>query len=70
MEDRLILLGMAAEELGYSPERLRQMARKGEVKAERRGRLYLLRESEIQRLRDRGRLRAAKGSPRRPPASD
>lgn len=51
-EDRLILLSIAAEELGYSPERLRQLIRANKITAEHRGRLLLLRESEIQRIRD------------------
>ncbi len=51
-EDRLILLSIAAEEVGYTPERLRQLIKAGKVTAEHRGRLLLLRESEIQRIKD------------------
>jgi hypothetical protein len=50
-EDRLILLSLAAAELGYSPERLRQLIKAGKVQSERHGRFILLRESEIGRLR-------------------
>ncbi len=56
MEDRLILLSMAADELEIGHERLRQLAAKGEIKAERRGKFWLLRESEIARLKKRGKL--------------
>jgi hypothetical protein len=59
-EDRLILLSIAAEELGYSPERLRQFIRSGRVQGARRGRLYFLRESEIEQLRREGRQRKPK----------
>ena len=51
-EDRLILLSIAAEEVGYTPERLRQLIKANKVQAEYRGRLILLRESEIQRIKD------------------
>lgn len=51
-EDRLVLLSMAAEELGYSPERLRQLLKAGVVTGARRGRLWFLRESEIDTLRE------------------
>lgn len=50
-EDRLILLSIAAEELGYTSERLRQFIKDGRVEGVRRGRLWFLRESEIETLR-------------------
>lgn len=50
-EDRLILLSIAAEELGYTSERLRQFIKAGKVEGVRRGRLWFLRESEIEYLR-------------------
>lgn len=56
-EDRLISLSVAAEELKIGHERLRQLAARGEINAERRGKLWYLRESEIARLRERGRLK-------------
>jgi hypothetical protein len=56
VEDRLILLSVAADELDIGHERLRQLAAKGEINAERRGKFWMLRESEIARLKERGRL--------------
>lgn len=53
-EDRLISLAIAADELNIGHERLRQLAKNGEINAERRGKLWYLRESEIARLRLRG----------------
>jgi len=55
-EDRLITLTIAADELKIGRERLRQLAARGEINAERRGKLWYVRESEINRLRERGRL--------------
>jgi hypothetical protein len=56
VEDRLILLSVAADELEIGHERLRQLAAKGEINAERRGKFWMLRESEIARLKKRGKL--------------
>ena len=50
-EDRLVLLSIAAEELGYSSERLRQLLKAGVVVGARRGKFWFLRESEIEQLR-------------------
>jgi hypothetical protein len=61
-EDRLITLTIAADELDIGHERLRQLAARGEINAEKRGKLWYLRESEIALLRERGRL---KPGPRR-----
>lgn len=55
-EDRLISLAIAATELQIGHERLRQLAAKQEINAEKRGKLWYLRESEIARLKERGRL--------------
>lgn len=52
----MISLSVAADELEIGHERLRQLAAKGEINAERRGKLWYLRESEIARLKLRGRL--------------
>jgi hypothetical protein len=57
VEDRLILLSVAADELEIGHERLRQLAQHGQIKAERRGKLWFLRESEIAKLKERGKLR-------------
>lgn len=55
-EDRLISLAIAAEELEIGHERLRQLAKSEQINAVRRGKLWYLRESEIARLKERGRL--------------
>lgn len=60
-EDRLVLLSMAAEDLGYSSERLRQLLKAGVVEGTRRGKLWFLRESEVETLR--GHLRKANRKP-------
>lgn len=65
-EDRLISLSVAADELAIGHERLRQLAKAGEIAAERRGKLWYLRESEIARLKERGRLKPGP----KPPAPD
>lgn len=63
--DRLVSLAVAAEELKIGHERLRQLAKSEQISAVRRGKLWYLRESEIARLKERGRL---KPGPRRPRA--
>ena len=55
-EDRLILLSVAADELKIGHERLRQLAARGEIPAERRGKFWMVRESVIADLKKRGRL--------------
>lgn len=55
-EDRLISLAVAADELEIGHERLRQLAKSGSIDAVRRGKLWYLRESEVDRLKKRGRL--------------
>ena len=50
----MILLSLAALELKIGHERLRQLASKGEINAERRGKFWFLRESELARLKRRG----------------
>jgi hypothetical protein len=69
-EDRLISLSVAADELKIGHERLRQLAKAGEIAAERRGKLWYLRESTIAALRERGRLKPGprKQPPAHPPA--
>lgn len=56
-EDRLISLAIAADELEIGHERLRQLAARGQIAAEKRGKLWYLRESELDRLKERGRLK-------------
>lgn len=56
-EDRLILLSVAADELEIGHERLRQLAAAGKIPAERRGKFWFLRESEIAKLKARGKLK-------------
>ena len=65
MEDRLISLAIAADELDIGHERLRQLAKTEQISAVRRGKLWYLRESEIARLKERGRLTPG---PKRKPA--
>lgn len=60
----LVLLSIAAEDLGYSSERLRQLLKAGVVEGTRRGKLWFLRESEVETLR--GQLRKATGRPPKP----
>ena len=57
----MVLLSIAAEDLGYSTERLRQLIKAGAVEGARRGKFWFLRESEIETLR--GQLRKAKPAP-------
>lgn len=53
----MISLAVAADELDIGHERLRQLAAAGDIDAVRRGKLWYLRESEIARLKKRGRLK-------------
>jgi hypothetical protein len=70
-EDRLISLAVAAEELAIGHERLRQLAKSEQISAVRRGKLWYLRESEIARLKERGRLNPGPKPRRpRPPAAE
>lgn len=66
-EDRLILLSVAADELEIGHERLRQLAKAGDIPAERRGKFWFLRESELARLKERGRLNPGPKPRTRPP---
>ena len=52
----MISLSVAADELKIGHERLRQLASRGEIDAVKRGKLWYLRESEIEALKKRGRL--------------
>lgn len=52
----MISLSIAAEELEIGHERLRQLAARQEIPAERRGKLWYLRESVIADLKKRGKL--------------
>lgn len=65
-EDRLISLAIAADELEIGHERLRQLAARNQIPAERRGKLWYLRESVIADLKARGKLKP--GPKPRPPA--
>jgi hypothetical protein len=65
VEDRLISLAIAADELDIGHERLRQLAKAGDIPAVRRGKLWYLRESEIACLKERGKLRPGP-KPRKP----
>lgn len=53
----MILLSVAADELKIGHERLRQLAKAGQIKAERRGKFWFVRETELARLKERGRLK-------------
>ncbi len=71
MEDRLISLAVAAEELKIGHERLRQLAKGNQIDAVRRGKLWYLRVSEIERLKARGKLTPGpKRKPTTPPAAE
>lgn len=52
----MISLAIAADELDIGHERLRQLAASGAIPAERRGKLWYLRESELVKLKERGKL--------------
>jgi hypothetical protein len=65
-EDRLISLAVAADELEIGHERLRQLAAREEIPAERRGKLWYLRESVIEDLKKRGRLKRGPKPKHRP----
>lgn len=69
MEDRLILLSVAAEELDIGHERLRQLAANQQIPAERRGKFWFLRESVIADLKKRGRLNPGPKPRKRPPTA-
>ena len=68
-EDSLISLSVAADELEIGHERLRQLAKSGAIPAVRRGKLWYLRESEVVRLRARGKLKPGPKRCADPPAS-
>lgn len=55
-EDRLISLAIAADELEIGHERLRQLAANKLIPAEKRGKLWYLRESVLEDLKKRGKL--------------
>ena len=61
----MIPLAIAAEELPIGHERLRQLAAKKLIPAERRGKIWYLRESVIEDLKRRGRLHPGP-KPRKP----
>lgn len=64
MSDRLITTQQAAEELGVTSVRVRAMIRAGQIPAERIGRDYLIKESDLNLVRNR-----KPGRPRKDPAS-
>lgn len=68
MEDDLVLLSQAAVEVNLSTERLRQLIKAGAVTAERQGRFWFLRESEVRRLKTEPRPKPGPKGPRTRPA--
>lgn len=49
-DDELLTLTVAAARTGYTPERLRQLARDGELAAKKYGKTWLVRPSELRRF--------------------
>jgi excisionase family DNA binding protein len=60
MANRFLTAPQAARELGLAPFSLHRMARRGELRFQRLGRLWLFERGEIARLKRR-RMRAAQG---------
>lgn len=61
----MISLSIAADELNIGHERLRQLAATGQIAAEKRGKLWYIRESELSKLRERGDGGRLKPGPRK-----
>lgn len=60
-----MLLAQAAAMVGVSPERLRQFIKEDRLKAERLGRFWVVRRSEVRRFKKQPRVRT--GRPRKAP---
>lgn len=66
-KDGFVILSLASEQVGLSPERLRQLIVAGDLKGERQGRFWFVRESEVKRLKTEPRPKPGPRGPRRRP---